>query len=168
MSDENEKAAVSYELRPVRPEDDNFLLRVYSDTRADEMALVPWTTEQKGAFLRMQLEAQRRYYLEQHPEATHSLVVVDGAPAGRLYVARKTEEIRILDVAILIERRRAGIGSAVVGDLLAEARRTDLPLRIYVETVSPALSLFERLGFRGGEETGLYRLMEYRSHGARA
>lgn len=161
MSDENEKG-VSYELRPVRSEDDDFLLRVYADTRADEMAMVPWPAEQKGAFLRMQFEAQRRHYLDQHPDAVHSLVVVDGEPAGRLYLARKADEIRILDVAILMERRRAGIGSAVLGDLLDEARRTGLPLTVYVETNNPAMPLFERLGFRGREENGLHRLMEFR------
>lgn len=160
MSEEIEKSPVTYELRPVRAEDDPFLLRVYAHTRADELALVPWSDEQKVAFLRQQLEAQSRYYMSEYPEAEHTIVLVDGAPVGRLYVRRMPDAIRILDFAILIERRRAGIGSAVLGDLIAESTETGRPLSVYVETFNPSLNLFERLGFCAIEENGMHRLLE--------
>src|SRR5215471_14895823 len=42
-------------LRPVTESDDDFLLAVYASTRAEEMARVPWTAEQKEEFMRGQL-----------------------------------------------------------------------------------------------------------------
>ena len=41
-------------LRPCTDDDLPFLLEVYASTRADEMAIVPWTDEEKQAFVRMQ------------------------------------------------------------------------------------------------------------------
>ena len=38
-------------FRPIRPEDEPFLCRLYASTRADEMALVDWDEAQKEAFL---------------------------------------------------------------------------------------------------------------------
>ncbi len=46
-------------LRPVQDSDDDFLLKVYGSTREQEMAQVPWTSEQKQQFVRMQWEAQK-------------------------------------------------------------------------------------------------------------
>ena len=51
-------------LRPVSPADEKFLCDVYSSTRTEELAQVPWGDEQKAAFLQMQFDAQDRYYRE--------------------------------------------------------------------------------------------------------
>ena len=47
-------------LRPIAPDDEELLFRVYASTRAEELAAVAWTDEQKAAFLRMQFAAQHR------------------------------------------------------------------------------------------------------------
>ena len=44
-------------LRPVEEADQDFLLSVYASSRADEMARVPWSPEQKQAFVRTQFTA---------------------------------------------------------------------------------------------------------------
>ena len=38
-------------LRPVTSEDNDFLMEVYGSTRAEEMALVPWTAKYEGELL---------------------------------------------------------------------------------------------------------------------
>jgi len=48
-------------LRPAGPEDIAFLFRVYASTRTEELAPVPWSDEQKRAFLAMQFDLQDRY-----------------------------------------------------------------------------------------------------------
>lgn len=148
-------------LRPATDEDLPFLRRVYAGTRAMELAQVPWTDEQKEAFLTFQFDAQHKYYREQFPDAAYDLIVVDGEPVGRLYVDRRDDEIRLIDIALLPERRRAGIGRKLLEDLQREAAAAGHPLRIHVEMNNPALSLYRRLGFRELEEQGVYYLMEW-------
>jgi ribosomal protein S18 acetylase RimI-like enzyme len=150
-------------LRPIAPDDEELLFRVYASTRAEELAAVAWTDEQKAAFLRMQFAAQHRYYHENYTASCFDVVLVDGRPAGRLYVARWTEEMRIVDIALLPEFRRRGVGSALLARLREEAEEKRLPLRIHVERMNPALGLYERLGFRVIEDRGVYLFMEWRA-----
>jgi len=125
------------------------------------MELVSWSETEKEAFLRMQFEAQSRYYEEQFPRASFQVIELEGRPIGRLYVDRRPDEIRLIDITLLPEFCNAGIGSALLRDLLDEATAADRPLRIHVERFNPALRLYQRLGFRQVEERGAYFLMEW-------
>jgi ribosomal protein S18 acetylase RimI-like enzyme len=149
-------------LRPVTPEDGPFLFQLYASTRAEELAVVPWDEAQKEAFLRMQFHAQTKFYAESFPDAAFLMVLREGEPAGRLYVDRRGDEIRLLDIALLPEHRGAGLGTALLRDLTAESAAAGKPLRIHVERFNPALRLYERLGFKLLQDEGVYFLMEWR------
>ena len=148
-------------LRDEVKEDESLRFELYASTRAQEMALVPWTIEQKEAFLKMQSDAQHSFYKEKYPTATYQVIVEDDVAVGRLYVQRETELIRILDIAIVPETRRKGIGTELVERLLDEGRQSQRPVHIYVETDNPALGLFERLGFSRRSEVGFNYLLEW-------
>lgn len=154
-------------LRPIGPADSEFLLLVYASTREEELKPVPWSSEQKDAFLRQQFEAQTAYWRETYPAADFAVVEVDGAPAGRFYVNRGRDEIRLVDVALLPEYRRGGIGTELIRELLAEAETRGLPVTIHVEVFNPARALYERLGFEQVEDRGMYQLMQWRPAAAR-
>jgi ribosomal protein S18 acetylase RimI-like enzyme len=148
-------------LRPVEVADEAFLLQVYTGTRTQELALVPWNDEQKAAFVRMQFEAQRRHYAAEFPGAAHNIICHNEIPVGRLYVARLPEVLHIADITVLPQHRNAGIGSYLLGELLREAAQAGKPVRIYVESFNPSLRLFERLGFLKTKENGFHFLMEW-------
>jgi ribosomal protein S18 acetylase RimI-like enzyme len=147
-------------LRPVAPGDEAFLYRVYASTREEELALVNWGEAQKAAFLRQQFDAQSRHYREYYPEAAFDVILSGGRAAGRLYVARWPEEIRIVDIALLPGHRGRGIGTRLLKDLVSEAEESGKTLSIHVEKYNPALRLYERLGFRAVADKGVYLLME--------
>jgi ribosomal protein S18 acetylase RimI-like enzyme len=154
---------MSITLRDTRPEDEAFLLEVYATTRADEMALVPWSEERRAAFVRSQFNAQDSYYRAEFPNASYQVILKDGEPAGRLYVLRKETEILILDITLLAQHRNAGIGTGLLRELLVEGAQSERPVRIWVEHFNPSLRLFERLGFSRIQEDGFNLLMESRS-----
>ena len=154
---------MSITLRPVTPEDDPFLLRVYASVRADELAQVPWTDAQREAFIASQFAAQQLHYREHNPGATHDLILVDEERIGRLYVARREAETRILDITILPEYRNQGIGTPLLKELMAEAESSGKPLNIWVESFNPSFRLFERLGFEQVDSDGINCLMEWRA-----
>jgi GNAT superfamily N-acetyltransferase len=147
-------------LRPAGSSDRDFLLQVYGSTREDELSLVDWSAEQKAAFAQMQFDAQDAYYRGHYQPATFDVVEADGEPVGRLYVARREDEICIIDVALLPQHRRRGIGTTLIRALLDEAAVSGKRLSIHVEKHNPARRLYERLGFAEVADHGLYLLME--------
>ena len=150
-------------LRPIAEEDLEFLLRLYATTRADEMAMVTdWSDEQKEWFVRMQFQAQHAWYQEHYGDAQFDLILMDGAPVGRLYVHRRAAEIRLVDISLVPDLRGKGIGSALLRELMAEAEAAGKPLTIHVEKYNPAMRLYLRLGFKPIEDRGPYDLMEWK------
>ena len=147
-------------LRPVGPDDRDFLIEVYGSTRAEEMALVPWTDEQRYAFIQHQFTAQQNHYAQKYPEARHDIILSDDRQVGRLYVARLDQEIRIVDITLLPAERNAGIGSYLIRQLLDEANSSGKMTRIFVEEFNPSRRLFERLGFSPSEQHGIHLLMQ--------
>src|SRR5690554_6059204 len=135
-------------LRPIETNDEPFLYRLYASTREEELAIVDWNETQKDAFLRMQFEAQHKYYRQHYRQTAFDLIVFDDGSVGRLYLARWPDEFRIVDIALLPEWRNQGIGSRLLQDILQEAQETGLPVSIHVECFNPALHLYYRLGFK--------------------
>ena len=150
-------------LRPIQPEDEEFLYSVYADTRRDEMAQTGWNDEQKDVFLRGQFALQHSYYQENYEGSNFDVIEVDGKAIGRLYVGRWDDEIRLIDIALFSTERRQGIGARLIRELLDEAGAAGKPARIHVERDNPAMSLYERFGFRKVGEHGVYHLMEWRA-----
>ena len=155
-------------LRPVRDGDEPFLLRVYAGTRAEELAPVPWSAEQKAAFVAQQFAAQTAHYAQHYAGMTADIILLDDVPAGRLLVARSPEEIRIVDISILPEFRGRGAGGVVLRKLMAEAAAAGKRVSIHVERTNRALGLYERLGFQPEGEHGVYLRMEWAPAGAQA
>jgi GNAT superfamily N-acetyltransferase len=154
-------ATSSITCRPVGPDDQAFLLEVYGSTRADEMALVPWSADQKQAFVKMQFAGQQEHYQNTFPTASHQIILSIGRPVGRLYVARLEQEIRIVDITLMPAERNAGIGSFLLRGLLDEAGSVGKVVRIYVEDFNPSLRFFERLNFKPIEQQGIHVLLEW-------
>ena len=148
-------------LRPVGPDDHEFLVEVYGSTRAEELALTPWPNELRQAFIRSQFASQQDHYSQTYPLANHDIIMSSDRPVGRLYVARLDHEIRIVDITLLPGERNAGVGSYLLNQLLAEAERIGRPVRIYVEEFNPSLQLFERMGFSPSEKQGIHLLMQW-------
>lgn len=158
-------------LRPVTPADDAFLFELYATTRPDIASL-----GLGDVLLRVQWQAQRQGYLARYPHSEHQLVLLDGRPAGRLWVAREPGELRLVDISLLPAHRGTGVGTGLLRALQQEATAADKPLRLSVAWDNPARRLYARLGFMpvAGTETSAdpYLALEWRpepdsgAHGA--
>jgi ribosomal protein S18 acetylase RimI-like enzyme len=147
-------------LRPSTLDDEQFLYRLYASTREDELAVVPWSESEKETFLTTQFNAQHTFYHQQFNEAEFLIIEQDNEPIGRLYLDRRDDEIRIVDIALLPSHRNRGIGTKYLESILEEGQGAGLPVRIHVERNNTALRLYERLGFQKVTENGIYFLME--------
>jgi ribosomal protein S18 acetylase RimI-like enzyme len=152
-------------LRRVADTDVPFLAEVYASTRREELAPVPWPEAQKAAFLRWQFDNQHAYYQTYYPSCEFLIVEKTSGgrpePIGRLYVDRWPDQIRLVDIALLPQYRRAGYGGALLRSILAEGRDSGLAVTIHVEANNPAMTLYRRLGFTHVDTNGVYHLMRW-------
>jgi len=154
-------------LRRVTPEDDEFLLALYSSTREAELAQVEWVEGQKDQFLRWQFQLQRSEYETRFPDADYYVVLLDAQPAGRIWIGSDDEQIRLLDIALLPEYQSRGAGTALLRRLIERATLEGKPLRHMVFVLNnDAHRFYERLGFIVIEDLGAYKHMEWRPQSA--
>lgn len=146
-------------LRPTTEADRAFLLRVYRSTREGELALTGWDEPTRAAFVAQQFTAQDTWWRAQSPGASFDIVVVDGVDAGRLYVDERADEVRVVDITLLPEFQRRGVGSLLLQGVSHRADELGVPVTMHVEVFNPARALYERLGFRLVGERGVHLLM---------
>jgi len=129
-----------------------------------EFSLLDLPHEQLNQLLRMQFAAQQREYRSAYPGSEQSIVSFKDAAVGHLWVARKDSEIHVLDISLLPEFRRLGIGSVLYRQLLAEGKAKGQAVRCSVSRFNEAsLQFHRRLGFRTIAETDVMLAMEFTS-----
>jgi GNAT superfamily N-acetyltransferase len=139
-------------LRPANASDVEFALRVERETMR-EYATATW-----GSWL----EDQARSRTVKNVLAGQTQIVeFGGVPVGTEVVERTAEHIRLLQLFILPEHQRQGIGSELVERLIQEGRNTGLPLKLRVLRVNPAQLLYKRLGFTVVDTTTEHVYMQY-------
>ena len=148
-------------LRQISEKDLPFLRLLYGSTREEEMALVDWTEKQKKDFLDMQFTAQHHHYKQNFNNASFDIIELAGEAVGRLYLDRRDDEIRIVDIALFPAHRGKGIGSHYLDKIMSEAKRKKIAVRIHVENFNPALRFYQNLGFRQTDTNGVYHLLEW-------
>ncbi len=152
---------VQRSARPVTPEDEDFLWRVYASTREREVAAFGWPPAQQEAFLKMQYRARCQSYAAAYGQAEHSVLLADGVPAGIMIVARGPSETRLVDIAFLPEYLGRGLGTEAILGLIRESGACSVPVRLSVHRGNPAIRLYQRLGFAEVSADSVYIEMEH-------
>ena len=149
-------------LRPVADADRELLFRLYASTRTEELALAPWTAQDKEQFLREQFRLQDQHYRRLYSHGRFDLVLHQGEVVGRLYVAPDEGMLLIVDIALFPEYRGQGLGARLIRNVLEEAAQTATPVRVHVLPHNRARALYRRLGFEKIGDAGLHELMQWR------
>lgn len=147
-------------FRKITEKDFPFLKKVYRSTRENELDLTSWDETQKSGFIEFQFNAQHAYYMNVYKNAEFQIIESDNVDIGRLYTWKTEHQIRIVDIAILTEFRGKGVGTKILSGLIQESEQSGKKLNIHVEYFNPALRLYERLGFKKTDDTGVYLFME--------
>jgi RimJ/RimL family protein N-acetyltransferase len=138
-------------LRREEAGDRAFAGQLYAANRMAELALTGWPMQAKADFLRDQFEAQSRHLRSAWPRADR-FTLIDRAtrsPIGRLYVSRRSAAWHLIEIGLLPQVQRRGIGSALVRALQTAAAGAGAGLLdLEVARDNPrAAALYERLGF---------------------
>jgi ribosomal protein S18 acetylase RimI-like enzyme len=147
-------------LRNATSEDEEFLFRLYCDTREEEMKGWGWPVEQKSAFLRMQFQMRARSYAAAYSSASNQIICVGENAVGRMLTARVAQSLCLVDIALLTGYCNHGIGSTLIEQLLTECRRDGLRLNLQVAVGNMAERLYRRFGFTEIARDAMYIQMQ--------
>jgi GNAT superfamily N-acetyltransferase len=142
----------SLSLRPATVDDREFAYATTRDTMR-EYTVATWGTWNE--------EDVRRRTNENIDAGTTSIILLGAARIGIRVVEHEADCIRLAQLFILPAYQRRGLGSKLIGQLLAEARAAGLPLRLRVLRVNPAFNLYQRMGFKVVEATPERYFMEH-------
>lgn len=154
------RGAVAFRI--IEDTDRAFLFGLFASTREWEFQHTSWSDADKADFLERQFAAQSLHYERVFPNAIRRIIQIDGVDAGRLYVDRQDEFMRIIDLTLGPDWRGRGIGTDILRSLLNEAHGGKVPVRLHVEKTSPALNLYLRHGFQATDTQGHHIAMEWR------
>jgi ribosomal protein S18 acetylase RimI-like enzyme len=152
-------------LRVAHDGDRAFLADLYASTREAELAHVPWEPAAKRAFLHDQFALQHDHYVKNYVGAEFLVIENHGQPIGRIYLYRKNQEIRLMDIALVPEKRGQGIGGELVQALLTVADEDACEVTLHVEPNNPAIKLYDRHNFHLIENRGVYLFLGRKPNG---
>ena len=146
-------------LRPAQDADIPRLRVLYANTRAEEMAGVPWPLQLTQNFLDKQFDLQRRHYLEHYGDADFLVIEHDKVLLGRYYLLRTAPAHLIIDICLMAGQCGQGVGRAIIEASQREALAMQRGMHLHVLKVNNrAQALYVKLGFEfsGGTDTHHY------------
>lgn len=75
------------------------------------------------------------------------VIQVGEIAVGVLMVERLPTHIQLVQIYLLPEYQRLGIGKVLINNLISEAKQSQIPVRLKVMAVNPAHLFYEKLGF---------------------
>ncbi|MES2757273.1 MAG: GNAT family N-acetyltransferase [Pseudomonadota bacterium] len=150
------------EARVACEADVEFLARLYASTRTDlqsataDPALV-------ASIIGMQQRLQGAGYRRDFPQAAYLVLEQAAVPCGRIVVDAGSSALRLVDIALLPDRRGQGLGRHILGALQGCATAGGLPLTLAVHHANPrARRLYVALGFESVSRDDVAEQMVWR------
>ena len=140
--------------RAATEQDDAFLFTLFKTVRSPEFAHAQLAPAQLDLLMNIQYGGQKQTYGVEYPGGDE-ILLLDGAPIGRVWLYRGAAEHQLVDISLLPEFRNRGIGAALVTEAIASARVAGVRLCCSVAvTNGGSLRFHQRLGFQivGGDE----------------
>ena len=128
--------------------DETFLFSLFESVKGPDFARMPVDDRMKTQLLRMQYSAMTQSYRASFPDASFAIITMDGAPIGRLITDVTQDRLHIVLVAFLPDWRHRNLGSALMRQVLTQARTRGLTCEATVALDNiPSRRLWARLDF---------------------
>ena len=138
----------SFALRPEIEADATFRRILFRQSKGAALSELPLPPDMLERILEQQFNAQTQGYRATYPAGRFEIIEMDQVPVGRLATHRGPQSLHLIDIALLADRRGRGVGGAILGALMDEARALSLPMTLHVDRDNLAAQrLYQRLGF---------------------
>jgi GNAT superfamily N-acetyltransferase len=142
--------------------DGDFLLRLYRSTR-DDLRALPYDPAVVESLIDLQQRVQAAGHRNSFPHAEHLILYAGAIPVARIVVDTGAAGMRLVDIAVMAEWRRKGIGTLVLRAVQQCASDRQLPLALSVAHANgDAMRLYLAAGFEPGARDDMAQQMIYR------
>jgi GNAT superfamily N-acetyltransferase len=111
-------------------------------------------------------DVQRRFHREHWEQREFLAICVDGEVVGTVCFEQSPDHWRFGEFYILPRFQNRGIGSRLLTRAIADADKTQLPIRLEYLKWNPVGALYKRHGFRQIGENDTHYFMERKPSGA--
>jgi ribosomal protein S18 acetylase RimI-like enzyme len=144
-------AAFPLFLRPADSSDARLLQRIFAESHCAGFELLGLEPAALAGLIGMQFQARQAQY-RTGPGGTEYLIVrgsgSDAEVLGSCWLSEAAEQLRVLDIAVLVQYRRRGVARAVLTALRDRAAAAGKPVALSVwHDNGPARELYRVLGF---------------------
>ncbi len=144
---------VPYTLRSAAEGDFELLRQLHGTTLRPYVEKIwGWNDEQQLKLLRERFDPDKIKIIQK-----------DRIDIGVLQVEHRSGEVFLGNVLLHPEFQNKGLGTAIVGDVINDANKMQLPVTLTVLRPNPAKALYERLGFRVTAEDSVRFFMKRES-----
>jgi ribosomal protein S18 acetylase RimI-like enzyme len=142
---------INFKLRPSNIDDAPLFYSVIDQTMRN-FILAAWGRWDEA---RVQSEA-----LADSISPNSQIIQIGNLAVGVLMVERFPTHIQLVQIYLLPEYQRLGIGTVLLKNLMAEAQQSQIPVRLKVMIINPAKLFYEKIGFIVTAETPEFFSME--------
>ena len=149
-------------LRPKLESDTDFLIALYETSREEEMQFIEWhNDDERKAFFLMQYNAQKMHFDTNYENLDYDIILYNNIDVGRLILHRTQGNLHCVDIIILPEYRKKGIGAAIMQRIEKELEEKNITSTLYFEKTKPYLEgIYGKYGFVSIEDIGTHKFME--------
>ena len=143
--------------RPAVPSDADFARRTHHLAYRDvvERQFGPWIEEE-----------QDRYFENDWNAAAFEILLCDGVPCGYVSIEDRDDVVHVREIVVLPAFQSRGIGSAVLREVIEQARARRASVNLGTFHLNRAANLYRWLGFRETGRTATHTLFEWRGDDA--
>ncbi len=145
----NKASQANYSFRPAVDADYEFLYKLHAASMRAYVEKL-WGWEESW---------QQEYFSRKFDPLKRKIIQIEGQDAGVLVVEHRDQQLYLSLIELLPEYQGRGVGTAIITDLIYQARQSNQFVTLHVlKSNKAARRLYERLGFViAGEDE--YRIM---------
>lgn len=153
---------ISISVRLAECKDYHILYRVFKESRWDLNFIDDIDEEQKEIIISQQFIAEKEQLKVIYPKAEFYIIMLNNIPIGRLYMNYGKWEDRVLEIGLLEEYRKRGIGSIIINRVIKKSVEAGKNVSLQVTWFNhKAYRFYEGLGFQVTENNGVTYEMKY-------
>ncbi|MFZ6780734.1 GNAT family N-acetyltransferase [Undibacterium sp. Ji83W] len=158
------KLPAALALRKVNDDDQAFLDVLYASRRED-LQQMPMDAAFIAQMIKMQQHVQMEGIRMNYPDAGHWLIEDAGQPVGRVIIDTGSNDVRLVDIAIIPAAQRRGIAKAILLAMQADAQSQGKGVSLAVEQTNfAARGLYLQSGFVVHSADALFEQMYWRGN----
>lgn len=151
----------NFAVRKATENDRPFLYELYCQCNSDVRQGLNVNPDRLDTYLMSQFNIQFRTYEREFTHGEMFILFDNNEPAGRIFYEPLETEIYLVDISLLPDYQRKGLGSKLLDALKSSMSSGQKVIAAEIEEYSPAVGFLQANGFIQKDQWDKFLIMEY-------